>query len=123
MTVIQKNWQELIRPEKLQVAAGGDAKRIATVEANDVLLVLSRLLVPLNYQRGTRWRRDLGLTTQPLPALAICAELDRYPPNVLGFALTHLMRGLNQVVATLEEANARVEATLPATQSSRKRAG
>ncbi len=33
MTVIQKNWQELIRPDKLQVAAGGDAKRIATVVA------------------------------------------------------------------------------------------
>ena len=107
----------------VRFAAAVDAKRIATVEANDVLLVLSRLLVPLNYQRGTRWRRDLGLTTQPLPALAICAELDRYPPNMLGFALTHLMRGLNQVVATLEEANARVEATLPASQSSRKRAG
>ena len=33
MTVIQKNWQELIRPEKLQVATGGDAKRVATVVA------------------------------------------------------------------------------------------
>src|ERR1700742_4556367 len=32
MMVIQKNWQELIRPEKLQVAAG-DAKRVATVVA------------------------------------------------------------------------------------------
>ena len=31
--VIQKNWQELIRPEKLQVATGDDAKRIATVVA------------------------------------------------------------------------------------------
>ena len=31
--VIQKNWQELIRPEKLQVATGNDAKRIATVVA------------------------------------------------------------------------------------------
>jgi DNA-directed RNA polymerase subunit alpha len=28
-----KNWQELIRPEKLQVAAGPDSKRIATVVA------------------------------------------------------------------------------------------
>jgi DNA-directed RNA polymerase subunit alpha len=28
-----KNWQELIRPEKLQVAAGQDAKRVATVVA------------------------------------------------------------------------------------------
>jgi DNA-directed RNA polymerase subunit alpha len=31
--MIQKNWQELIRPEKLQVATGNDAKRIATVVA------------------------------------------------------------------------------------------
>src|SRR5881398_926873 len=31
--VIQKNWQELIRPEKLQVATGNDAKRVATVVA------------------------------------------------------------------------------------------
>src|SRR5215813_4244563 len=30
---IQKNWQELIRPNKLQVAAGADAKREATVIA------------------------------------------------------------------------------------------
>ncbi len=31
--VIQKNWQELIKPSKLQVAAGGDAKRTATLVA------------------------------------------------------------------------------------------
>jgi len=31
--VIQKNWQELIRPNKLQVSVGGDAARIATVVA------------------------------------------------------------------------------------------
>src|SRR6202000_379786 len=30
---IQKNWQELIRPNKLQVMAGGDPKREATVVA------------------------------------------------------------------------------------------
>jgi N-acetylated-alpha-linked acidic dipeptidase len=100
-----------------------EAKRIAPAEANAVLLALSRLLVPLNYQRGVRWRRDLGLTAPPLPALAICAELDRYPANVLGFAQTHLRRGLNQVIATLEEATERVEGALPATAASRKRAG
>ena len=27
---IQKNWQELIRPNKLQVSPGGDARRVAT---------------------------------------------------------------------------------------------
>ena len=31
--MIQKNWQELIRPDKLQVATGNDAKRVATVVA------------------------------------------------------------------------------------------
>ena len=31
--MIQKNWQELIRPNKLQVTAGNDAARIATVVA------------------------------------------------------------------------------------------
>jgi len=31
--VIQKNWQELIRPNKLQVTAGADAARVATVVA------------------------------------------------------------------------------------------
>jgi len=107
----------------VRFGAAVDAKRVAPADANDVMLALSRLLVPLNYQRGSRWRRDLGLTTAPLPALSICSELDRYPANVLGFAQTHLKRGLNQVVATLEEANERVEAALPATSASRMRAG
>jgi len=31
--VIQKNWQELIKPNKLEVIAGDDAKRLATVVA------------------------------------------------------------------------------------------
>src|ERR1700752_5057883 len=31
--VIQKNWQELIRPDKLHVTAGSDPKRFATVVA------------------------------------------------------------------------------------------
>ena len=30
---IQKNWQELIRPNKLQVSAGHDANRFATLVA------------------------------------------------------------------------------------------
>ena len=30
---IQKNWQELIKPNKLQVTTGDDPKRVATVVA------------------------------------------------------------------------------------------
>ena len=31
--MIQKNWQELIKPQKLEVTAGDDAKRVATAVA------------------------------------------------------------------------------------------
>jgi len=31
--VIQKNWQELIKPEKLAIALGDDSRRMATVVA------------------------------------------------------------------------------------------
>lgn len=104
-------------------AAAVDAKRVSPALANETTLALSRLLVPLNYQRGTRWRRDLGLTVPPLPALGIAAELDRYPPNALGFAQMHLTRGLNHVMAHLEQALERVESALPATSVSPRRAG
>jgi hypothetical protein len=106
----------------VRFAAAVDARRIAPAAANDVSLALSRLLVPLNYQRGTRWRRDLGLTVPPLPAFAVAAELDRYPPNALPFAQMHLARGMNHVLAALEEAQERVAAALPSL-SSQKRAG
>jgi hypothetical protein len=106
----------------VRFAAAVDAKRIGPAQANEVSLALSRLLVPLNYQRGTRWRRDLGLTVPPLPAFAVAAELDRYPPNALPFAQMHLARGMNHVLAALEEAQERVAAALPS-QSSQKRAG
>ena len=53
----------------------------------------------------------------PLTALAVAAELDRYPPSALPFAQTHLKRGLNQVVAALEEARERVATALPARSS------
>jgi len=103
--------------------AAVNAGSIAPADANGITLALSRLLVPLNYQRGGRWRRDLGLTAAPLPALAIAMDLDRYPPNALPFAQMHLTRGMNQVMAALEEAQERVAAALTTLSSSRKRAG
>ena len=39
--VIQKNWQELIRPGKLQVSAGTDPKRSATVVATEPLELMT----------------------------------------------------------------------------------
>ena len=61
-------------------------------------------LVPLNYVKGTRFRRDLATPPSPLPWLAIAEELDRYPPSTLGFALNQLQRGCNHVVGGLMDA-------------------
>jgi N-acetylated-alpha-linked acidic dipeptidase len=95
-------------------AVAVEAGRIPPAVTNDVLLKLSHLLVPLNYTRGTRWRRDVSVPAPPLTALGVATELDRYPPSALPFAQTHLKRGLNQVLAALTEARERVTAVLPA---------
>lgn len=80
--------------------AGNPAPEVATATRLAVL----RHLVPLDYTRGTRWRRDFGLPAQPLTHLAVAAELDRYPPQAIGFATTTLRRGLNHVIAAVEAA-------------------
>jgi hypothetical protein len=71
-------------------------------------LAVLRHLVPLDYTRGTRYRRDIGLPAAPLTRLAVAAELDRYPPQALGFALATLTREQNHVVAALEAAAAAI---------------
>ena len=97
----------------VRFAAAVEAGGVTPAKANEVLLKLSHLLVPLNYTRGTRWRRDLSMPAPPLTALAVANELDRYPASALPFAQTHLKRGMNQVLAALEEARERVSAGLP----------
>ena len=93
-----------------RMAAGLDGGAVTAKAANEVLLKLSHLLVPLNYTRGTRFRRDLSMPAAPLTPLSIAKELDRYPVSAMGFATTQLRRGMNQVVAALDEARERVEA-------------
>ncbi|MFT8246644.1 hypothetical protein [Roseomonas sp. BN140053] len=58
--------------------------------------------MPLDYTRGTRFRRDFGLPAPPLTHLALVAELDRYPSAALGFATTTLARGSSHVLAAIE---------------------
>jgi hypothetical protein len=89
-----------------------NAGQIPPTVANTALLALSRHLVPLNYVRSTQFRRDLGLPAPPLPWLAVCMDLDRYPPNALGFAQTQLQRGSNHVLAGLAAAQHAVELAL-----------
>jgi hypothetical protein len=84
--------------------AAFEASGPASERATTVRLAVLRHLVPLDYTRGTRWRRDIGLPAAPLTHLAVATELDRYPQAALGFALATLTRGQNHVVAALEAA-------------------
>ncbi|SFK86606.1 M28 family peptidase [Falsiroseomonas stagni] len=93
-------------------AFDGLAAKLAAFEATNTdpalatrtRLAVLRQFVPLDYVRGTRYRRDIGLPAPPLTHLAVAAELDRYPPAALGFATTSLKRGLNHVLAAVEAA-------------------
>ena len=87
-------------------------KSIAPDAANAAVLRLARLLVPLNYASTTTYRHDVGVPTQTLPMLAPARQLDRYPPNTLGFAQAHLLRGMNHLVAALRDASAVVRHAL-----------
>jgi hypothetical protein len=97
-----------------QMAAGMDAGKVQAKAANGVLHDISRLLVPLNYTTGTRFRRDLSRPAAPLTALSVASALDRYPVSALPFATTQLRRGMNQVIAALNEARERVQTAMPA---------
>ncbi len=97
-----------------QMAAGLDAGKVTAGAANTALHELSRLLVPLNYTTGTRFRRDLSRPAAPLTPLSVAGTLDRYPVSALPFATTHLRRGMNQVLAALTEAKEKVRAVMTA---------
>ncbi|MGG5820936.1 M28 family metallopeptidase [Falsiroseomonas sp. HW251] len=84
--------------------AAFEASKPDPATATATRLAVLRRLVPLDYTRGTRFRRDIGLPAPPLTHLAVAAELDRYPPAALGFAIATLTRGQNHVVASLEAA-------------------
>ena len=89
-----------------------DAAAIPSASANAVIRDLARILVPLNYTRGPRFRHDPALNVPPLPTIATACDLDRHGPDTIGFATTQLMRGQNRLVAALRDARRRIEAVL-----------
>ena len=78
--------------------------------ANTALRALARILVPINYTRGSRFTHDPALNVPALPTIAEAVELAAMPADLTGFALTQLLRGRNRLVAALREATAIVKA-------------
>ncbi len=91
---------------------GISSGKVSKREANDVILELARMLVPINFTQDPRFWHDPALTIPPLPDLAVALELKNYKGDMLGFAQTELTRGQNRVIATLRSAKRRVEQAL-----------
>ena len=90
------------------IAAG----TVADDAANDAIVALARILVPINFTREARFRHDPALPVPPLPTLSTAAELDEFDDATIGFARTQLVRGQNRVVAALREARRRIDAAI-----------
>ena len=84
-----------------------------SVQRNDALLRLSRILVPVNTTREPRFRHDPAYTVPPLPTVAAAAELSSYKDDHMRqVARMELMRGTNRLLAALVEARRVVAAAL-----------
>lgn len=88
--------------EAFQAAATSGT--VPAAKANAVIQELARILVPLNFNRGPRFRHDPALTIPPLPALEQATKIAGYDANHQGFARTQLVRGQNQVIAGMRAA-------------------
>lgn len=80
-----------------------DAGGLDPVRANQLLIRISRLLVPVNFARQPRFAQDPAYVCLPLPMLALARDIADLPTDQLGFARTELVRGQNQYVAALSQ--------------------
>lgn len=72
---------------------------------NAAIHELARILVPINYTNQPRFRHDPAFTVQPLPTIAVAADLaDMTDPHLCRIAGVELMRGQNRLMAALDAA-------------------
>jgi hypothetical protein len=80
---------------------------------NAALHELSRVLVPVNYTQAPRFRHDPAYTVQPLPTIAVAADIaDMADPHLRRVAQVELLRGQNRLLAALDAARRVVEGAL-----------
>ncbi|MCP8940371.1 M28 family peptidase [Alsobacter sp. SYSU M60028] len=99
----------------LDAALGRFHDRIAAgkadaAKANDAIVALARILVPINFTVAPRFRHDPATPVPPLPTLAVATEIANLDAPTQGFAKVQLTRGQNRLVAALRAAQRLVEA-------------
>jgi hypothetical protein len=89
-----------------QELRAGQLERLDADRANDVLLGLGHLLIPVNYTRSGPFGHDLALGTTPLPGLSDVVTLGQLDPegNEVRFLRTQLERERNRVEHALRSA-------------------
>lgn len=92
--------------------AGIEDGSIAATSANDVLMGLSRVLVPLNFTRAPRFMQDPAIASPGLPGLSSAVALDPENEDLLNNVLTDLMRGANRYLVAMREARALIGTSL-----------
>lgn len=88
-------------------AASGNLSKAG---ANETIMRLARILVPINYTREARFRHDPAYTLPPLPTISIASELPHLPDSERNAGLVQLKRGMNRLIAALRQAQRLVEA-------------
>lgn len=103
---------EAIREKLERLYARIAAKTVAEASANDALMRLARVLVPINFTQQARFRHDPAYACPPLPTLASARDLAGTEPVRAGFVKTQLLRGQNRYLAALREASRIIDAAL-----------
>src|SRR5690606_11437662 len=85
-----------------RAAEAGD---LPSAEANDTIMRLERILVPLNYARLSRFAQDPAIACPALPALNAATALAK-PGADVNAVVTDLRRGANHYLAGLRDAGA-----------------
>ncbi|WP_163849552.1 M28 family peptidase [Pseudooceanicola aestuarii] len=86
--------------------AGAKDGAIPAEAANETIMRLARILVPMNYTRAPRFGHDPAITRHPLPEIEVVTEFNLHEGDALGFAQTQALRGRNKTVAALRAARA-----------------
>ena len=91
-------------------AALGRLGAAPVVAQNAARHELARVLVPINYTQEARFRHDPAYTVQPLPTLAVAADLAEMGDGHLRrVAQVQLLRGQNRFLAAIDQARRIVE--------------
>jgi hypothetical protein len=72
--------------------------------ANDAILELARMLIPINYTRNGRFRNEPAVPIPPLPDIAPATEIKSAEGHRKHVLRTHVTRGINRVAWAFEQA-------------------